>query len=218
MSSPKIHLYLSPGACSVAPHILLHESGLDYTTTSYTKEDVFENGGFPDELKKLNPKAKIPVATFDDEVITENPAILTFISQLAPSNQFFGNTPLETVRVYEWLNYLSGTLHSAAYGMFYRPQRFIDVEDGSLAKHVLVKARTTIQDIYSFIDEKLKGRTWAVGEEFTAADAYLYVFFRWGAESMQLDMEKEYPNYARNSKAVEERPSTQAVLKAEGLN
>ncbi|KAK7179861.1 glutathione s-transferase [Paraphaeosphaeria sporulosa] len=218
MSTPKIHLYALTGACSVAPHILLHESGLDFTTTIYKKEELIKNGGYPDELKKLNPKAKVPVATFDNEVVTENPAIFTYISQLAPSKKFFGNTPLETVRVYEWLNYLSGTLHSAAYGMFYRPQRFVDVEDGSLDKHVLAKAKMTIQDIYKFIDQKLEGKEWAVGQNFTAVDAYLYVFYRWGAGPVQLDMENEYPNYARIAKAVEERPSAQAVLKAEGLN
>lgn len=218
MATPKIHLYGLAGSCAVAPHILLHESGLDFTKTIYIKEELIKSGGYPEELTKLNPKAKVPVATFDNEVVTENPAIMTYISQLAPSKNLLGKTTLETVRVYEWLNYLSGTLHSAAYGMFFRPNRFVDVEDGSLDKHVLAKAKTTIQGIYKFIDTRLEGKKWAVGEDFTAADAYLYVFYRWGVVAAQLDMEKEYPNYARIAKAVEGRPSTQAVLKAEGLN
>jgi glutathione S-transferase len=217
MSTPKIHLYGLAGACSVAPHILLHESGLDFSKTIYSMSDVVKNGGYPEELKKLNPKGKVPVVVFDNEVVTENPAIFTYISQLAPSKNFFGKTPLETVRAYEWINFLSGTLHSQAYGMFFRPGRFLDVEDGSLDKHVLAQAKT-IRDHYKYIDEKLDGKKWAVGEDFTAVDAYLYVFYTWGAGPAQLDMEKEYPNYARLAKAVAERPSTQEMLKAEGRN
>ncbi|KAF2451273.1 glutathione S-transferase [Karstenula rhodostoma CBS 690.94] len=217
MSTPKIHFYGLVGACSVAPHILLHESGLDFTKTIYKKEDLAKIGGYPEELKKLNPKAKVPVATFDNEVVTENPAIFTYISLLAPSKHLFGKTPLETVRVYEWLNYLSGTLHTQAYGMFYAPQRFVDVEDGSLNEHVLARAKTLIQGIYKYIDGKLEGKKWAVGDDFTAADAYLYIFYRWGVAPAQFDME-EYPNYTRLAKAVAARPSTLAVLKAEGLN
>jgi glutathione S-transferase len=218
MSAPKIHLYALAGACSLAPHILLRESGLDFSKTIYVKDEVIKNGGYPEELKKLNPKAKVPVVVIDNEVITENPAIFTYISQLAPSKNFLGKTPLETVRVYEWFNFLSGTLHSQAYGMFFRPGAFVDVEDGSLDKHVLAQAKTMIQKHNKYIDEKLDGKKWAVGDDFTAVDAYLYIFYRWGAGVVLLDMEKEYPNYARIAKAVAERPSTQEALKAEGRN
>ncbi|KAL1598004.1 hypothetical protein SLS60_008492 [Paraconiothyrium brasiliense] len=218
MSAPKIHLYALAGACSVAPHILLHEAGLDFTKTIYKKDDLIKNGGYPEELKTLNPKAKVPVLRVDDDVITENPAIFTYISQQAPEKHLLGKTPFETVRVYEWLNYLSGTLHGQAYGMFYRPGRWVDVQDGSLDKHVLARAKQAIQESYKYIDEKLEGKEWAVGDDFTAVDAYLYVFYRWGVAPAGLDMEKEYPNYTRIAKAVAERASVKAVLKAEGIN
>ncbi|KAJ4352484.1 uncharacterized protein N0V89_007832 [Didymosphaeria variabile] len=218
MSAPKIHLYALAGACSVAPHILLHEASLPFDKTIYNKEDLMKLGGYPDELKKLNPKAKVPVLRVDNEVITENPAIFTYISQLAPQKHLLGKTPLETVRAYEWLNYLSGTVHGQAYGMFYRPGRWVDVQDGSLDKHVAARAKQMIQEVYTYIDEKLEGKTWAVGDDFTAVDAYLYIFYRWGAGPAGLDMEKSYPNYAKIAKKVAERESTKEVLKAEGLN
>lgn len=218
MSAPKIHLYGLTGACSVAPHILLKEAGLDFEKTIFAMGDYVKNGGYPEDFKKLTPKAKVPVLKVDDEVITENPAIFTYISQLAPSKHFLGKTPLETVRVYEWLNYLSGSVHGQGYGMFFRPDRFVDVEDGSLNKHVQAKGKQTIQEMYKFIDEKLEGKKWAVGDDFTAADAYLYVFYRWGVFPAQFPMEKDYPNYTRLAKEVAQRPAVQEVLKAEGIN
>lgn len=218
MSAPKIHLYGMAGACSTAPHILLNESGLDYDKTIFFKEELIKAGGYPADFKKLNPKGKVPVVTIDGETITENPAIFTYISQLAPEKKLFGKTPLETVRAYEWLNYISGTLHSGAYAMFYRPSRFLDVQDGSLDNHVREAAKTNIRGIYKYINEKLEGKKWAVGDDFTAVDAYLYVFYRWGIMPAQFDMETDYPNYAKHAKEVEARPSVQAALKAEKLN
>ncbi|KAK3202964.1 hypothetical protein GRF29_154g1332693 [Pseudopithomyces chartarum] len=201
------------------PHILLQEASLPHEKTIWKKEDLITPAGFgyPDSFKALNPKAKVPVLTADNEVITENPAIFTLISQLAPEKHLLGKTPLETVRVYEWLNYLSGTLHGQAYGMFFRPGRWTDAEDGSLDQRVLAKAVSTIKDSYKYVEEKLEGKKWAVGDDFTAVDAYLFVFYQWGVKAAQLPMEKDYPNYARLVGEVAKRPAVQEALKAEGL-
>ena len=217
--APKLHLYGLQGACSMAPHILLQEANLEHDKTIWKKEELLKDGGFsyPEDFKALNPKAKVPVLAADNEVITENPAIFTLISQLAPEKNFLGKTPLETVRVYEWLNYLSGTLHGHAFGMFFAPQRFVDVEDESLVKHVAAKAKTTIDACYKYVDGKLEGKTFAVGDDFTAVDAYLFVFYQWGAVAAQLPMEKDYPNYAKLVAEIGKRPSVLATLKAEGL-
>lgn len=208
---------MMPGACSMAGHILLREAGLEFDETIYLKDDLIKKGGYPEEFKKINPKAKIPVLQVDDEVITENPAIFTYISQLAPSNNFLGKTPLETVRAYEWFNYLSSSVHGQAYGMFYRPDRWTDVTDGSLNKHVQARGKQTIQECYKYIDSKLEGKKWAVGDNFTAVDAYLFVFYSWGAKSVGLPMEEDYPNFSRIATQVTQRESAKEVLKAEGL-
>jgi len=101
--------------------------------------------------------------------------------------------------------------------MFFRPSRFLDVKDGSLDNHVLAAGKQVIQDAFKYIDTQLEGKKWAVGDDFTAVDAYLFVFYRWGIRPTGLSMEQDYPNYARVMAALSERESVQEVLKIEGL-
>lgn len=81
---------------------------------------------FPNWFERINPKLRVPAITVDDETVTEVPEIATLISQLAPEMGFMGHTPLQTVRVYEWLNYLSGTVHMAFGQALLRPHRVSD--------------------------------------------------------------------------------------------
>jgi glutathione S-transferase len=116
MSTPKLHLYLLKTACSMAPHILLQESGVEFDKTMYDKDALLKIGGYPAEYLEINPKGKVPALKVDDEVITENLAIFTVISQLFPEKNFLGKTPMQTVRAYEWLSYLGSQVHAQGYG------------------------------------------------------------------------------------------------------
>lgn len=208
--TPKIELFLSSGACSFAPHIILQESGLPFTTTVISLRN-----GFPKDKLHLNPKGLVPILFLDDENITEVPAILTAISQLVPSKQLLGRTNLEVVRTYEWLNWLSGKVHGQAFGGLFRPERFIESVDAHT--DIKKKARVTTRECFVVIDAKLSGKKWAVGEEFTAVDAYLLVFYRWGVSVAKFDMEKDFPNYARLMKEVAKRESVLKAADAEGI-
>jgi glutathione S-transferase len=202
--SPKIHLFLAPGACSLAPHILLQEIGVAFTTTILNVRE-----GFPDKYLHLNPKGQVPFLHLDSDIITENPAIMTAIAQLAPSRHLFGKTDMEKVRCYEWMNWLSGSLHGQAYGGFFRPQRY--VKDEKLYDCVRERSKETIGECYDYIEKSLEGRKWAVGEDFTAVDAYLLVFYRWGRSNAGFAMAEKYPNYTR---LVEDVAKREAVVKA----
>lgn len=206
MSSVK--LYYFPGACSLAPHILLHETGHAFTT----KQEI--RGG-SDELRALNPKAKVPVLTIDDTVITENIAIQTAISNLAPEKNLFGAPgSLESIRILEWLAWLATSVHASGFSLYFRPSRFTTSSDEKTHEEVKVRAKELIKDAFDLVEEKLTG-VHAVGDRFTAADAYLFVFYRWG--STIWDMEATFPKYAALAAAVQARESTIKALKDEGL-
>jgi glutathione S-transferase len=209
MAAPKIQLYLDPGACSFASHILLHETGVPFTSNV-----IPTRGGFPKDKLHLNPKGVVPILILDGETITESPAILTAIAQLAPTKHLLGRTNLDVVRCYEWMNFISGKLHGQAFGGLFRPARYVDNAD--LYDDVRGKARSTVRECYDHIEDKLRGREWAVGEAFTAVDAYLLVFYRWGTHA-GCDM-KEYPNYAKLAKRVAEREATIKAAEAEGID
>ncbi|KIW12689.1 hypothetical protein PV08_09967 [Exophiala spinifera] len=182
---PRLKLWYSPGACSFAPHALLLESGLSFQLI------LSQVGSFTDDFMSLNPKGRVPVLAMDEELVTEMPAILTAISQHVPDRHLLGKTPLETIRVYEWLNYLSGTVHGQGYGALWRLARYI--EDPMLYAQVQQKGLETIKECYAYIEGKLieNKTTYLVGQSLTATDFFLFVIYRWGLRA-NINMKVEY--------------------------
>ena len=125
---PNIKYYYSPGSCSLAPHILLRETGLEFEGIRIG--DLRFNP-IPEEFRLINPKMRVPVICIDDETITELPAIVTIIASLSPEMKLLGQTQLETVRVYEWMNWLNGTVHGFAFKHVFRPMHFTTDPTGS---------------------------------------------------------------------------------------
>ncbi|KAF2729577.1 glutathione S-transferase [Polyplosphaeria fusca] len=208
--SPTLRLWISPNVCSLGPHILVNESSLPF---SLIEIDVIKSG-FPSEYAHINPKKRVPILELDDQVITEGTAIMTAIAQLASEKRLLGKTDLEVVRTYEWLNWISGTLHAQAFGGLFRPARFVN--DEGLFDIVRERSKQTIHDCYTYINGKLEGKNWLVGDGFTAADAFVLIFYRWGVQ-VGFGMENDYPNFTRLVGALEERPSVKAALDREGL-
>ncbi|KIX05265.1 uncharacterized protein Z518_06137 [Rhinocladiella mackenziei CBS 650.93] len=204
-----IKLWFSPGACSLAPHILLHEAGMPFETITLSVK-----AGFPEEFRHLNPKMRVPVLSLNGHVITENPAIMTAISQLAPEKHLMGKTDLDKVRVYEWMNYISGTLHGQAFGGLLRPHRFSD--DPSTYNSIKEKSVKTIAECFNHIEQNLSG-VHAVGDDFTAVDAFLLVFYRWVAR-FNWDLQGQYPKYTKLVVEVVKRKAVQDALAAEGVD
>ncbi|KAL5346224.1 hypothetical protein V496_05451 [Pseudogymnoascus sp. VKM F-4515 (FW-2607)] len=203
-----IKLWYSSGACSLAPHILLNETGIEFEPV---KLDV--HAGYPEEFRHINPKMRVPVLLIDSETITENPAIMTAISQLVPDKHLLGKTNLEVVRAYEWMNWLSGVLHGQAFGGLFRSARYSD--DPTTYASIKAKALLTVQECFTTIDQDLSSG-YAVGSSFTAVDAYLYVFYRWGT-SVGIDMKGKYPKYTNLVVNLVKRQSVQDALKVEGI-
>lgn len=119
-STPKapLRLWYSPGACSFVPYVALCEAGLEAELI------LAQAGKMSDEFKALNPKARVPVFAIGEEVITEMSAVLTAIASLVPEAHLFGRSTMETIRVYEWLNYLSTTAHAQSFESVWRTERF----------------------------------------------------------------------------------------------
>lgn len=205
-----IKLYFAPGACSLAPHILLHEADLAYTPIAFSAKE-----GLPASFTSINPKMRVPVLSLDGQLITENPAVMTAISQLKPELHFMGKTDLEKVRVYEWMNWLSGTMHGQGWGGIFRPHRFTD--DQAAFDGVKNKGARTVKECFVEIESKLDESGHAVGGRFTAVDAYLYVFYRWAGQ-LEWDLQEELPRYTALVRRVVERKAVRKTLDREGLD
>ncbi|EEA22563.1 hypothetical protein EYB25_005349 [Talaromyces marneffei] len=215
MATP-IKFYYSPGSCSFAVHILLFEANVSFEPIRV------EMGKFPKEFLALNPKGRVPVIILkgdhnNDQVITEAPAILTTVSLQVPERKFLGSNNLETARVYEWMNWLSGTLHGQAFAGFWRPDRFMNEPTEEDARRIAEKAVETILSCYETIESKLyssytaSGAPFAVGNAMTVVDPYLAVFYRWGVRNLKLDMTR-YQKYTALWKELEKLDSFRLAL------
>ncbi len=208
---PELRFWYAPGGCSLAPHILLHEIGAPFEAVQVS----LANGAhLTDEFARINPKQRVPVLSLDGEVITEVPAIATAISNLSPEQTLMGRTPLDRARVYEWMNWLSGTLHGQGFGGFWRPQRFSD--DPNVFESIRVKGRKTISECFDLIETRLSGQH-STGDAFSAVDPFLFVFYRWG-NGIGIDMPEVYPKYTALAQALVQRKSASSALAAEGIN
>ena len=77
-------LYYSEKSCSFAPHILLYDTETDFIA----KRIDFDKGEQNSQgYLSLNPKGRVPALMTPDGVLTENPAILLYISQMYPEKQ-----------------------------------------------------------------------------------------------------------------------------------
>ncbi|WP_375396628.1 glutathione S-transferase family protein [uncultured Sphingomonas sp.] len=206
----EIKFWFSPGACSLAPHVLLHEIGVAFEAVT---TNVFDGAQLTAAFARINPKQRVPVLALDGQVITEVPAIATAIADLAPERHLMGRTPLDRAKIYEWMSWLSGTLHGQGFGALWRPERFSD--DPDVFDSIRAKGRTIIADCFDAIEGKLSG-PYSTGSAFTAADPYLLVFYRWG-NGIGFDLPATHPHYTDFARALVQRASVAAAMIAEGI-
>ncbi|KAL4899294.1 hypothetical protein BDW74DRAFT_183827 [Aspergillus multicolor] len=197
---PSLKLFYSPGACSFVPHVALLEAHLPVETI------LARVGSMSAEFTAINPKRRVPVLVIDNEIITEMAAVLTAIHSLAPGAQLFGKSTLETIRVYEWLNWLSTVAHAQAVGSIWRSERFTN----NVEHYGSIKARgmEVVQEVY----EKIEGhiaeteRVFAVGEGFTVVDPFFVVLYCWGFR-FWFEMGDKYPAYRVYAERLLQRES-----------
>ena len=198
-------LYYSNGACSLSPHIVLRESGLPFELVrASTKTHALDDGT---DYYTINPKGSVPLLELDNgERLTEGPAIVQYIADQAPgANLAPANGTLARYRVQEWLNFITSELHKG-YSPLFRPNT------PDAYKPI---ALDTLKKKYAYVDSKLEGKHYLMGEQFSVPDAYLFTVTNW-AGRVGLDL-SEFKNVAAFMARMMARPSVQAAMKAEGL-
>lgn len=203
-------LYYSPGACSLAPHIVLEEIAKPYETELVSTMD---GSTHKSEYLKINPKGRVPLLIDGELTITEASAIMTYLALTNPSSNLIDSRPLQFARTIEWTNWLA-TIHTQVIAQNWRAERFTDEESAFEG----IRKKGMEGFIYSCtqIDCKLKNRQWAVGNRYSVADAYLLVFFRWG-NRLGADM-RVYKHWTKHAKQMEKRAAVQSVLEAENIS
>jgi glutathione S-transferase len=198
-------LYYAPGACSLSPHIVANELGIALKLEKVdTKAKRTESGA---DFWQVNPKGYVPVLELDNgQLLTEGPAIVQYLAdqrpdaKLAPPNGTF-----ERVRLQEMLGYINSEIHKS-----YSPLFKDDTPELTRTER-----KAYLQRRYELVEKILGKQTWLLGDQFSAADAYLFTVTRW-ANGVKLDL-SAFPHLQAFQERVAARPAVQAALSSEGL-
>ena len=194
-------LYYSPGACSQAPHILLHEIGLAHDAARVDLRDkTLEDGS---SYLQVNAKGSVPALELDNgEVLTEGPAIVQYIADLKPESGLAPrNGSFERYRLQEWLNFISTEIHKQFSPLFNPAYESKEYSKGNLSKR------------FEYLNKLLESRKFLLGDGFTVADGYLYTLPNW-AKPLGIDLAR-WPALASYHAGIASRPKVQEALSAE---
>ena len=198
-------LYYSPGACSLSPHIVLHESGLPFEAIpAPTKTHRLPDGT---DYYTVNPLGYVPLLELDNgERLREGPAIVQYIADQVPERQLApANGTLARYRLQEWLTFIGTELHKGFSPLF----------NPAVPEAVKPVFQERLAGRLAWVDGELAGRTFLMGDTFTVADAYLFTVTNW-APRVGVDISGLAHLQAYRARMAA-RPAVQAALKAEGL-
>jgi len=197
-------LYYSPGACSQAAHILLHETGLEHSSekVDIRAKKTAEGGDY----FAVNPKGAVPALELDGgEVLTENGAVLQYIGDLAGDGVLLPTSGLARYRVIEWLSYLGSDVHKSFSPLF----------NPASSEEVKANGREMVGKKLDYLESRLAGRNYLGGGTMSAADPYLFAMLGW-TKHLGIDLAK-WPNLTAFRERMKQREAVQTVLRAEGL-
>lgn len=201
-------LFYGPGACSMASHIGLEESGAPYQLKPVALAKGEQRT--PDYLQ-INPRGKVPALRLEDgSVLTENTAILTYLGLRFPENGLLPKDAADVARCISMMAWLSNTVHPAFTHIF-RPERFS--EDQAALPSIKEMGKKNFWAALQEIDSIIAGKSWVQGDQFTACDPYALVFYGWGAR-IELPV-KDLKNCAAWKERMLERPAVRKVLERE---
>lgn len=199
-------LYTSPGACSMADHIVLQWIGVPFDAQVVTREQRKQ----PDFLA-LNPAGAVPVLQSGDWVLTQNAAILNYLADKFPASKLGGDgTPEGRAEVNRWLAFLNADVHPAFHPLF-GANAALGSEANAESKDL---AKRKLRGYFERADAQLAGKDWLTGCR-SIADPYLFVVTRW-AQKNEVDL-TGLDNLAAFYARMEGDAGVQAAMKAEGL-
>ncbi len=198
-------LYYSPGACSLAPHIVLNESGLPFTLVKANlKAHQLEDGT---DYYQTTSKGQVPLLELDGgERLSEGPVITQYIADQVPAKKLApANGTMERYHLQEWLNFVTSELHKGIGGLF----------NPAMPEEGKAVIRAKAADQLKWVDQQLEGKQYLMGDAFSIADAYLFTVTNWtGHTGIDISGMKNLGAFQARMAA---RPAVQAALKAEGL-
>lgn len=202
-----MRLFTTPGTCSLASHIALRESGLEFTAEIVNlRAKTLADGG---DYRAINAKGAVPALEISPgDVLTEGVAIMQYVADQVPN---VGIAPpagtLERARLQEALNYIAGELHKSGYAILFRPGLTDEAKQAQMA--VIDSKLAWLEDLLA------DGREYLLPAGYSLADGYLFTISGWSAKFGH-DLTR-FPKITALRDRVAARPAVQAALRAEGM-
>ncbi|MDE2612113.1 MAG: glutathione transferase GstA [Burkholderiales bacterium] len=198
-------LYYSPGACSLAPHIVMHEAGVAFQPVlASTKTKKLADGT---DYLTINPLGYVPLLELDDgQRLHECAVIVQYIADQAPAKKLIPAAgTMERYRALEWLNFISSEIHKSYSPLF----------NAAMPEEGKKVYRARVLDRLKWVDAQLEGRDYLMGAHFSVPDAYLFVVTGWG-KHVGVDI-SGFKHLSAFMARMAARPGVQAAMKTEGL-
>lgn len=197
-------LYFTPGACSLAPHIVLEELGLSHELDQVDLKAKKTQSGA--DFLSLNAKGYVPALQLDNgHLLTEGLVISQYLADLKPEAGLIPAAGEERYQLQSVMVFISTELHKPMGSMF-NPAQSADARQA---------AEATLTKRLGWIVEQLGDNDYLFANQFSIADAYLFTVLNW-ANIVKFDL-TPWPTLAAFSARIAQRPAVQAALKAEGL-
>src|ERR1700733_15597992 len=163
-------LYYLKGACSLASYISLNEAGIKFEGVEVDHKTHKTAAG--EDLNAINSKGYVPVLRLDNgQILTENVAVLDYIADLNSAAKLAPPAgTLGRYRLLELLAYINSEIH----------KNFAPLFNPSSSEDMKNFARTNLKKRLNWLDNALGSKAFLMGDQFTVADAYLYVVLTWG--------------------------------------
>jgi glutathione S-transferase len=211
MNEKDMILFIIPGACSFGSMVALELAQCPYKI-GVTTAEVRASESF----KLINPTGKVAALKDGDSVIGENLAILLYIADKYSQNSMC--PPVGSIgraKIYQWLSYLSSTLHPA-FGQVLYANRF--VEEDYVPKFRAVALEKLINTI-SYIEQNLSPSGLLTSYDFSIADGQAYGLLRWALIEREgkplIDLKTKFPKLYSYLKLVESHTAVNNALAIE---
>ena len=204
-------LYYSPGACSLAVHIVLEWIGEPYTAKQVDLHHL------PADYQRINPASAVPALDVGGpEVLTQCAAILKYLAITHPELDLLDDrSPEHAAAVGKWTAFLTGDLHPAFWPVF-MPKRYTTSSDPTAHADVKKAGLALVRGKLALLEQQSDGSAWIVGDKRTIVDAYVTPMLNWAA-SMLSDGLTEYPALRVHRERMLADPGVRRAMAAEGL-
>lgn len=202
-------LYYAQGACSLGIHLLLNEVGASF---ELAKIDMRAGDQFQPAFLAINPKSKVPALVLDNgQVLTEWPAIATYLAATHPEHHLLSSDPLLAARTLEAALYINSTIHIAGFARIVRPVNFSP--DPEQKDAVRAQGRKIFGEGFALMAETLGDKDYLMGD-FSIADAALFYVTYWNKALPKLEIPASIEAHYDRMMA---RPAVLKAMQAEGL-